>query len=235
MSIINVIADRIGRYYSDLVNRAEYEEQTFIAINERPVEFRFVFENLAELCPMEVLDVGTGRTALPSLIRNCGFLVTAIDNIKDFWPTGIHNRHFHVLNEDITRPTLKKRFDLISCISVIEHITDSAKAVHSMAGLLNCGGHLVLTFPYAENQFCRNVYEVPGSGAFGKDLSYTTCSYSRKELDSWCNENGLQIVKQEYWRYFTGSLWSVGERVVPPVRVSSSDLHQLTCVLLKKT
>lgn len=71
----------MGRAYVATIIKHEYENQKFTRINERPIEYRFVFHHLSRLHPTNVLDVGTGTTGLPHLIKNCGFLVTAIDNI----------------------------------------------------------------------------------------------------------------------------------------------------------
>src|SRR5882672_10774522 len=98
------------RYVTELCRR-EYLAQAFVGINERPVEYRFVFENLTQAFPRTVLDVGTGRTALPQLMRTCGFIVTAIDNIKDYWSNGMVNRHYYVLDDDILAPKIRGPFD----------------------------------------------------------------------------------------------------------------------------
>ncbi len=149
--------------YPQWICRREYNAQVFTGFNERPVEFGFVFRKLAEIYPRTVLDVGTGTTALPHLMRNCGFLVTATDNVRDYWPRGMVNRHYHVIDDDITDTHLSGVFDFITCVSVLEHIQRSDDAVGNMLSLLAEGGHLVLTFPYTEQSYVGNVYELPGS------------------------------------------------------------------------
>lgn len=142
--------------------RLEFEAQSFLRFNERPVEYAFLFRKLAELYPLRVLDVGTGMTALPHLISNCGPLVTATDNVRDYWPEWTTNRHYHVLDDDITETRLKDRFDLVCCISTLEHIKTPEAAVRNMFRLLNPGGSLILTFPYTEGRYVANVYDLPG-------------------------------------------------------------------------
>jgi len=71
--------------------RREYSSQKFTRFNERPVELSFVFRKIGEIYPRTVLDVGTGTTALPHLMRSCGCLVSAVDNVNDYWPTGMVN------------------------------------------------------------------------------------------------------------------------------------------------
>lgn len=77
--------------------------------------------------------MGCSVSALSSLIRDCGCIVTAIDNITDYWSSTIFNRHWHVIDDDICETKLKKNsFDFITCISVLEHINNYDKAVANM-------------------------------------------------------------------------------------------------------
>jgi trans-aconitate methyltransferase len=120
-----------------------------------------------ETFPETVLDVGTGTNALPSLIRTCGPVVTAIDNVTDYWPDGMVNRHFHVRDEDATRK-ISGKYDLVTCVSVLQHIQAHDDAIRRMLEALKPGAHLALTFPYNERRYIDNVYQLPGAG-YGQD------------------------------------------------------------------
>lgn len=219
--------------YPKWLCRREYESQAFTRFNERPVEFAFVFKKIGEIYPQTILDVGSGTTALPHLMRNCGCLVTATDNVRDYWPSGMLNRHYHVINDDITATRLSRTYDLITCISVLEHIQRAADAVRNMFSLLNPDGHLILTFPYSERGYVKNVYELPGS-SYGQKAPYITQSFSRSELERWFGENDGAIVDQEYYQFWEGDFWTVGKQIVPPRKVTAEDKHQLTCILVQK-
>jgi SAM-dependent methyltransferase len=227
------LVHKFGRWYCEGVCKREFQAQDFRRVNERPIEFRFVFEQLTRLQPTTVLDVGSGTTALPHLMRNCGFLVTATDNVSDYWPKGMFNRHYYVINDDITNSRLTEEFDVITCISVLEHIARSGEAVQSMFRLLKPGGHLVLTFPYNEHEYVEDVYKLPGAG-YGWDNPYICQVYSRRQIEGWKDANGAVGVEQEYWQCFSGRLWTFGQQVRPPRRVSKEDSHQLTCLLFRK-
>jgi len=219
-----------------IICKLEYDRQTFQGFNERPIEFGFVFNCIGKLYPKKVLDVGTGMTALPHLIRNCGPLVKAIDNIKDYWPSGMSNRHFHVLDGDITASSqgLGEKFDLVTCISVLEHIKDHDRAIENMFKLLNPGGHLVLTCPYTESQYCEDVYQLNDSNAKGKSIPFVCQSYSREKLDRWIEENNGEIIEQQVWQYWDGDFWSTGNKIIPPIKANTNEKHQLSCLLIKK-
>lgn len=224
---------RLGRWYVNRLSRQEHEAQQFRRVNERPIEYRFVFEQLAMHTPHRVLDVGTGTSALPSLMRQCGFVVTAIDNVRDYWQHGLDNRHYHIVDDDITRPRLDGGFDLVTCISTLEHIRDADAAVRGMFSLLKPGGLLVLTHPFNEQTYLPDVYRVPGAG-YGSDLPYVCQVFSRAELQRWMHDNGATLVKQELWKVFSGEYWTFGDPVLPPVAARPDEPHQLTCLLLRK-
>ena len=202
-------------------------------VNERPVELAFMFRHLATACPDTILDVGTGKSSLPHLLYNCGHRVTAVDNVRDYWRGGMFNRHFTVQHTDITAPGLDETFDFITCISVIEHIRDHEAAVQVMMSLLNPGGSLIITCPYSENRFADNVYDLPEAG-YGQNFQYICRSYSRTELNAWMQASGGHIADQEYWRCFTGELWTFGEQLYPPEQTGPDSPHQLTCLRIVK-
>jgi 2-polyprenyl-3-methyl-5-hydroxy-6-metoxy-1,4-benzoquinol methylase len=228
-SVVKNVLDR----YPQRICRQEFESQVFTRFNERPIEFAFVFRKLGEIYPRKILDVGTGTTALPHLMRNCGFLVTATDNVRDYWPSGMQNRHYHIIDDDITDSQLEESFDVITCVSVLEHIERAADAVRNMFRLLHQNGHLIMSFPYNERTYVRNVYDLPGS-SYGQGEPYITQSYSRAEVERWLRENNGTIVEQEYWQFWSGDYWTVGNQIIPPRKVTATDKHQHTCLLLRK-
>src|SRR5690349_16021730 len=98
--LIKSAAHVLGEAYVEHVCASDFRHQQFQRHNERPIEYSFVFGSIARLQPRSVLDVGTGKTALPHLIASCGCVVTAVDNIRDYWPQGMFNRHWHIVNDD---------------------------------------------------------------------------------------------------------------------------------------
>lgn len=221
------------KLYLERTLKQEYNSQQFQP-NERLIEYHFVFQAFLHTSPKTVLDVGTGITALAHLLRTCGFIVTATDNIYDYWQQGMFNRHFYLLNDDIANTQLKEKFDLITCISTLEHIKNFHRAIKNMFSLLNPQGHLVLSFPYNENQYIENVYQLPGAG-FGKNVPYICQVFSRNELNGWLEENKARIIQQEYWQIYAGQFHTFGKEIYPARKVEKEQRHQLTCVLIQKT
>jgi SAM-dependent methyltransferase len=232
--MLNKFVHRLGAMYIRKITKNEAQAQAFKRHNERPIEYRFVFQCLSQLHPITVLDVGTGTTALPSLMANCGCVVRAIDNIRDYWQTGIVNRHWQVVDDDIRNPRTAELFDMITCVSVIEHIDQPTTAFKSMIALLRPGGYLVLTTPYNERRSVPNVYALPGA-AYGQDAPYICRGSSRGDIDNWLTGTGSEIVCQEFWSFWSGEVWTQGAPLSVPRQVTKDDPHQLTCLLFQKS
>ncbi len=230
---IKKIMDCIGLHYVQIICAREWKRQEYFSINERPIEFAFLFRQLVKVWPKTILDVGTGKTALPHLMRNCGFLVTATDNIKDYWSSGMVNRHYHVINDDIRKTAITGQFDLITCISVLEHIKEHRGAMKSMYSLLNPGGLLILTCPYNNERYVPNVYKLPESSVT-VNYPFVTQAFSRNELNGWLADSSFELIEQEYWDFFEGEYWTCGDMIIPPKNVNVEDRHQLTCIVFKK-
>jgi SAM-dependent methyltransferase len=223
------------RYYHSLLLRIEFQEQRFKRHNERPMEFAFVLRAVGKVAPKTLLDVGTGTTALPAIIANCGVLVTAIDNVRDYWEYGMINRHWYVIDEDIQAPKLSRQFDMITCISVLEHIKDHRAAMRNMLKLLRPGGHMVLSCPYTDREFVEDTYRVPGANPESAKEVYPCNSYSRAELDSWLKDGNAELIEAEYWKGFTGKHWAMGTRIAPPQPSSLEGDHNHACFLIRRT
>jgi 2-polyprenyl-3-methyl-5-hydroxy-6-metoxy-1,4-benzoquinol methylase len=224
---------RAGRWYIRRVCAVESATQVFRLHNERSIEYRFALEALATHRPQTVLDVGTGNTAWPHLLRTCGYVVTAIDNVRDYWPDGMVNRHWTVLDRNILAPTDLPTVDAITCISTLEHISEHARAMAQMATLLKPRGILIMTTPFAVASPHPNVYTHPDA-LYGQDLPYICRSSSAAELATWLADGRLVEERREFWRLCTGPVWATGTRC-PWVRVADpGEPHQLGCFVFRR-
>lgn len=216
-----------GRAYINRLTANDADSQIFTRTNERPVEYAFALRWLNRLQPQTVLDVGTGRSAWPALLRTCGFVVRAIDNVRDYWPAGMVNRHWAITDEDIRAPYNGTPFDVVTCLSVIEHVADPLPAIHGLRVRVKHDGHVILTTPYGPIGH-PNVYMEPGS--YGRDNPYLCRQHAPTDLAQWL-ACGFALVEAEYWRLFTDPLWSCGD-LVRPLEQTPDPAH-LGCFVLR--
>lgn len=224
----------LGKWYLTPLLLREWKNPSFLPKNERTVEYAFAFKWLSKIFPVEVLDVGPGKSAWPHVMATCGVRVTAIDKIEGYWRGGLLNRHYYIVSDDITKSKIKGQFDLITCISTLEHIPDHKAAVAEMFRLLKPDGYLVLTLPYNEEQYVDNVYKLPDAG-YGQDFTSICQVFSPKEIAAWLKQNAAKIIDQEYYKVFTGDLWTFGKRISPPRKVKRQEKCDLICLLIQKT
>lgn len=216
-----------------LINLIEFKRQKFLGYNERAHEYAFVFDALKQFWPETILDVGTGKTALPALMKNTGASVTALDNISDYWGSFFFNKYCYVVDESILNH--HSQYDAVTCISVLEHISDYDSAISAMVKNLKPSGILILTTPFNSNQnFCKNVYELKKSNAKGRNIKFETHSFNSKNISDWCAANNLELVKDEYWKFFEGNYWSEGIRLPRPQISAKDQPHQLGLFLFRK-
>lgn len=194
-------------------------------VNERIVEHLFALEMINKYCTGNILEVGPGRSSFAHLLYSCGYDVTAIDK-KDtrFFRYMFFNRHFKVINADITKG-IKGSFQFINCISVLEHIQDSYKALLGMVEATESNGYILLTFPYSESHRCSDVY-------MGNE-NFITQIYNAADVDMWIRHLGLIEVERKYYQVFTGKYWNDGIRI-KSVETPDANKRQLICLLLKK-
>jgi 2-polyprenyl-3-methyl-5-hydroxy-6-metoxy-1,4-benzoquinol methylase len=147
---------------------------------ERCAELSWVIEYLKpRFCEdLQYLDIGSGESPLPSFLHaNSVWEITCLD--KCHWvqkqyrfSANIHaatipTKRFRVIEANLLEADLPdESFDLITCISVIEHFegnSDSA-AIKTAARLLRPGGRLILTTPVNESFFAEFYLEKPVYG-----------------------------------------------------------------------
>ncbi len=174
-----------GRGPDPLVNY--HEEYTNYSSTARRFEFanlvRFAEEHfqgqpsIDRSAPGDVtwLDFGCGAGGLLKYLRDLGRLKWR-DVTVPIHPVGHDvgsyserlkkNDNFEILDWDALRTTCAERFDIISCIEVIEHIPYPRAVIELLASCLRPGGLLILTTgnldcPLAQRQGIHFTYCVP--------------------------------------------------------------------------
>jgi 2-polyprenyl-6-hydroxyphenyl methylase/3-demethylubiquinone-9 3-methyltransferase len=116
-----------------------------------PVRLDYV-RSRAQLAGAQALDVGCGGGLLSEPLARAGATVTAID----LAPSLIDVARLHLLEsgvavdyrltsvEELARD-LPQRFDVVTCMEMLEHVPEPASVIESCARLLKPGGRLFLS------------------------------------------------------------------------------------------
>lgn len=224
----------LGRWYIRRVLKTQYLNQRNPQVNENAAMYAFTMRQLLALSAKRVLDVGPGITAWPALLSNCGFHVTASDQMGDYWYGDKYfNKHYHVIRDDIQNSQLQGEFDAVMCLSVLQHVPKHDLALASMARLTKPGGGIILAFPINKDHYIDNVYDRPQSG-YGRNPYYGCHVFSQAEILRWCRDLRLELVDQEFYQVFEGDLWTFGNRLNPPKIVDTDSLYQFGSVCLRR-
>jgi 2-polyprenyl-3-methyl-5-hydroxy-6-metoxy-1,4-benzoquinol methylase len=102
---------------------------------------------LATFAPGDlVLDAGCGDGATLDWLVAAGARAVGID-VALGMARACRTRGHRVAVSDLARPALRRRFDWVLCIGVLEFTADPAAAIAALAALLRPGGRLVLLYP----------------------------------------------------------------------------------------
>lgn len=218
-----------SEFRDDVENARDY-------IYERPLEYSFCLQSLAKNHCRTVLDIGTGKSAFPAVLRNCGFVVTCLDKKQGYWSIfNTFNRHSHIFHSDICqKPFPKQQFDAVVCLSVLEHIPDYEKAVENMVRLTKPSGVLIFTFPYQPSDYCPDVYQLPEAKGNVVPGRYIAQSFNDAILDSWLNKYNLELQDTKYFRGWTGRYWKCGDRISHPYFVENKSTANGICITMKR-
>ena len=115
-----------------------------------PVRARYVAERCA-LGEASVLDVGCGGGLLAETLARAGARVTAID----LAPSMVETARLHALDSGLTidyrvesaEQLLKSpgKFDVVTCMEMLEHVPDPAATVDVLGKLVRPGGHVFIS------------------------------------------------------------------------------------------
>jgi len=197
----NIDLDEVKKFSS----RAEHwwdtngEFKTLHQIN--PVRLNFITNNMS-LQGKHVLDIGCGGGILSEAMAKQSAHVTAIDVSKE--NINIASQHASDNELEISYATTTaetfsenniEKFDLITCMELLEHVPDPVSIIQACSKMLKPGGHLMLS------TINRNIKAYMLAVITGEYLLRLlpkgTHQYEKfirpSELLSWCRESGFKM------------------------------------------
>lgn len=104
---------------------------------------------------LSIIDVGCGRGVFSNLMSPYGKVVgtepvfSVVEYGKRLYP-GLELYAFSL--EDYVHIFPEKKYDLVLCTEVLEHVLDKVGFINRLKGLVRDNGHIILTTPRKEKQ-----------------------------------------------------------------------------------
>lgn len=165
-----------------------------------PLRLKYI-ERQASVKNKYVLDVGCGGGLLSEALAKRGAIVTAIDVSKPLIVIAKNHAEQQQLNidyqcQDVETLTKEvRRFDIITCIELLEHIPDPQRMIKNCATLLKCSGKLF--FSTINRNFKAYLYVIIGAEYLFNLLPKGTHDYGKlirpSELMKWTEAAGLRV------------------------------------------
>ena len=167
---------------------------------------RLCHQALRGLRPRSILDVGCGPGAM------IAYLSTIYQHEFELWGVDLSSEvieknrrtysyaHFETL--DVQSSSLERKFDLVVCSEVIEHLDDRQSAFRNLRSMINPGGHLLIT--------CPSGPVFPTERHFGH-----TSHPTHGELEKLAHANELTLINYLNWGFPLYFLLKVATNIRP--------------------
>ena len=147
-----------------------------------------------------ILDVGCGGGILAESLANEGAMVTGIDQgDKVIKIAKLHSKescldiNYKCMNIEDFLKNNKSKYDVITCLEMLEHVPNPSSVINACAELLKPGGRIF--FSTINKNPKAFLFAIVGAEYLLNLLPKGTHEYSKfikpSELIHWCNESGL--------------------------------------------
>ena len=169
-----------------------------------PLRINFIKERTT-LAGKQVLDIGCGGGLLAEVLSDLGAIVTAIDASKKTInvakahakKVGSNVNYIKASLEEFSKIEPKAKFDVITCLEMLEHVPDPLQILKKCSDLLNQDGDLFLS---TINRNPRSyLFAIIGAEYLLNLLPKGTHDYSKfikpSELSKWLNKSNLNTIE----------------------------------------
>ena len=196
--------------FGELAHRWWYPQGEFRPLHElNPLRLGWI-DGLAALAGKRVLDVGCGGGILSEAMAQRGATVTGIDLSEKplkvarlhLLESGLAVDYQFASAEDFSVQN-REKFDVVTCMELLEHVPDPASTVAACATLVKPGGRLF--FSTINRNPKAYLFAVIGAEYLLKMLPRGTHDYARfikpSELSRWCRDAGLEPLELKGMTY----------------------------------
>ena len=187
-----------------------------------PLRLAYILEKSNGLFGKKVLDVGCGGGILSEAMAKQGAVVTGIDMTSE--PLEIAKQHAkeNSLDIDYQQTTIEnflekmtacqhEKFDVITCMEMLEHVPDPLSIIQSCKALLKPDG--VLFFSTINRTFKAYMLVIIGAEYVLKMLPKSTHEFEKfikpAELLAWCDRADLRCTEMKGYHFnpLTEKFW----------------------------
>ena len=198
----NIDSEEIQKF-DEIANDWWDEEGDFKPLHQiNPLRVNFIKERI-NLRGKKVLDVGCGGGILSESLASLGAEVTAIDasektiNIAKAHARKVKSQvtYLHTTTEDILSNKSNQKFDVITCLEMLEHVPDPSQTINEFSSLLSPKGNLFIS---TINRNPRSyLFAVIGAEYILNLLPRGTHDYSKfikpSEISRWIRSSNLVL------------------------------------------
>ncbi len=207
--------------FSELAHKWWDPESEFRPLHQiNPLRLNWIEQTVGRLDGLKVLDVGCGGGILSEAMAQRGAQVLGIDLAE----RSLKVAQLHALESGQTRVEYREiaaealaaeqpaRYDVVTCMEMVEHVPDPASIVQACSQLVKPGGWVFLsTINRNPKSF---LFAIVGAEYVLKILPAGTHEYAKfirpSELLRWCRDTGLDLrhtrgmeynpLTRRYWR-----------------------------------
>jgi 2-polyprenyl-6-hydroxyphenyl methylase / 3-demethylubiquinone-9 3-methyltransferase len=198
----NVDAQELAKF-SELAHRWWDPESEFRPLHQiNPLRLEWI-DHLAVLRGKQVLDVGCGGGILAEAMARRSAQVTGIDLAAKplgvarlhAMEAGVDNLDYREIATEVLAAEAPGRFDVVTCMEMLEHVPDPSAVVRACATLAKPGGWVF--FSTLNRNPKSFLFAIVGAEYVLNLLPKGTHEYARfikpSELARWCRDGGLAL------------------------------------------
>ncbi len=200
--IANVDPQEVAKF-EELAHRWWDPHSEFAPLHEiNPLRLDYI-DSQVSLAGKKVLDVGCGGGILSESMARAGAEVTGIDMGKA--PLSVARLHglesgikvaYHQATAEEFAHTHTRKFDVVTCMEMLEHVPDPGSVIQACAHMVKPGGSVF--FSTLNRNPKSWLFAIVGAEYLLKLLPRGTHQYRKfirpSELAGWCRQAGLSLV-----------------------------------------
>jgi 2-polyprenyl-3-methyl-5-hydroxy-6-metoxy-1,4-benzoquinol methylase len=197
-------------------------QQTLESMSMAPAYNQWILKKFSKYLKGDILEIGSGIGNFTKLLVKYG----------DVWASDISKDYIQTLKQEISElkgvgiadiekgkyyfnssPSVQKKFDVIVCLNVVEHIKNDEQALMNLHKLLKPKGVLILIVPSGMNLY----------GKIDQAIGHYR-RYNKAKLQKQLQKIGFKILKSRLLNFIGGLGWFFSGKVLKQTTVKKHNV-----------